>query len=134
MVSGGTSAGAAILSKVMVTVEGDVKRVTIGTTITAPGLGLWPGVIVDQHFLARQRTSRLVSAVLDHPALVGIGIDDSTAVIVRGSIVAAIGSSAAIVIDARRAAIARGRMAPSAAASGSRSMCCLGLTFDLARQ
>lgn len=135
VVVGGTSAGAAIISKVMLTGEGDVKRVTIGTTITAPGLGLWPGVIVDQHFLARQRTSRLVSAVLDHPALVGIGIDESTAVIVRGSIVAAIGSSAVIVIDARRAAVARG---PDGAVAGGVGLAFhvlrSGMTFDLARQ
>jgi cyanophycinase len=135
VVVGGTSAGAAILSKVMITGEGDLTRVTIGTTRTAPGLGLWPEVIVDQHFLARQRTSRLVSAVLDHPALVGIGIDESTALIVRGSIVAAIGSSAAIVIDARRAAIARG---PDGAVAGGVGLAFhvlrSGMTFDLARQ
>jgi cyanophycinase len=75
---GGTSAGAAILSKVMLTGEADLKGVGTGTTATAPGLGLWPDVIVDQHFLARQRESRLISVVLDHPALVGVGIDEGT--------------------------------------------------------
>lgn len=134
VVVGGTSAGAAILSKVMLTGEGDLKRVTIGTTLTAPGLGLWPGVIVDQHFLARQRTNRLISAVLDHPTLVGIGIDESTALIVRGTIVAAIGSSDAIVIDARRAAIARGPDGGNAGGVGlALHVLRSGMTFDLAR-
>ena len=50
----------------------------------AKGLGLWPEVIVDQHFLKRQRDNRLISAVIDHPTLVGVGIDESTAVIVHG--------------------------------------------------
>jgi cyanophycinase len=135
VVVGGTSAGAAILSNVMLTGEGDLKRVTIGTTLTAPGLGLWPGVIVDQHFLARQRTNRLISAVLDHPTLVGIGIDESTALIVRGTIVAAIGSSDAIVIDARRAAIARGPDGSNAGGVGlALHVLRSGMTFDLARQ
>src|SRR4029078_12343215 len=65
VVIGGTSAGAAILSTVMLTGDADLKSVTSGKTLTAPGLGLWPDVIVDQHFLTRQRGSRLISAVLD---------------------------------------------------------------------
>lgn len=102
---GGTSAGAAILSKVMITGDADLKNITAGKTITAEGLGLATGVIFDQHFLQRQRGNRLVSAVLDHPSLVGIGIDESTAVIMRGSEIEVIGKSAVVVIDARHAVI-----------------------------
>ena len=64
---GGTSAGAAILSEAMMTGEADLKSLTTGSTELAKGLGLWPQVIVDQHFLKRQRGNRLLSAVLDHP-------------------------------------------------------------------
>ena len=52
-------------------------------TVTAAGLGLLANVIVDQHFLRRQRHNRLISLVLDHPALVGVGIDEGTAAIDR---------------------------------------------------
>jgi cyanophycinase len=84
---GGTSAGAAILSKTMITGDSDLQSVSAGKTTTRDGLGLWPRVIVDQHFLRRQRVSRLISAVLDRPSLVGVGIDEGTAVIVQGSLV-----------------------------------------------
>ena len=100
---GGTSAGAAVLSDAMITGEADLKSVTTGTTQLARGLGLWPEVIVDQHFLKRQRGNRLISAVLDRPTLVGVGIDERTAVIVRGSTFEVVGASAVVVVDARHA-------------------------------
>ena len=103
----GTSAGAAVMSKVMITGNGmDLQAISAKKTDTAPGLGLWPQVIVDQHFLKRQRHNRLLSAVLDHPQLVGVGIDESTAAVVSGAEFEAIGKSSIVVIDARKAAVA----------------------------
>jgi cyanophycinase len=102
---GGTSAGAAVIVEAMFTGDADLKSLTAGATIIGKGLGLWPGVLVDQHFLTRQRDNRLLSAVLDHPALVGVGIDESTAVIVHGSSFDVIGKSSVVVIDARKAAV-----------------------------
>jgi len=103
----GTSAGAAVMSKVMITGDGyDLQAITAKKTDTLPGLGLWPQVIVDQHFLKRQRQNRLLSAVLDHPQLVGVGIDESTAAVVSGTQFEAIGKSCIVVIDARKAAVA----------------------------
>ena len=102
---GGTSAGAAVLVKAMFTGDADLKSLKAGSTVIAPGLGLWPEVLVDQHFLTRQRDNRLLSAVLDHPDLVGIGIDESTAVIVRGHAFDVIGKSSVVVIDARHAKV-----------------------------
>ncbi len=102
----GTSAGAAVMSKVMITGDGmDLQAITAKKTDTAPGLGLWPQAIVDQHFLKRQRHNRLLSAVLDHPELVGVGIDESTAVVVSGSQIEVIGKSAVEVIDGRKATV-----------------------------
>ena len=49
---------------------------------TAKGLALWPGALIDQHFLKRQRNNRLLSAVFDRPTLVGVGIDESTALVI----------------------------------------------------
>ncbi|MFO7695331.1 MAG: cyanophycinase [Vicinamibacterales bacterium] len=104
-VVGGTSAGAAVLSAVMLTGDADLQSITVGTTKTGPGLGLWPEVIVDQHHLKRQRQSRLISLVLEHPALIGVGIDERTAAIVSGSRFEVVGESSVFVVDARRATI-----------------------------
>lgn len=102
---GGTSAGAAVMSGRMITGEADLKAITAGRTELKPGFGLWPEVIVDQHFLKRQRNNRLISAVLDHPALVGVGIDETTAVFVSGASFEVLGQNSVVVIDARRARV-----------------------------
>jgi cyanophycinase len=104
---GGTSAGAAVMSKVMITGDADLLSIRAGKTKTADGLDLWPGVIVDQHFLKRQREARLISLVIDRPELVGVGIDESTAVIVAGRQFEVIGRSSVLVIDARAAKVER---------------------------
>jgi cyanophycinase len=110
VVVGGTSAGAAILSASMMTGEADLTSLASGSTELKPGLGLWPEVIVDQHFLKRQRHNRLLSAVIDHPSLIGVGIDESTAVIVRGRDLEVVGVSAVVMLDARG-----GRVTPASA-------------------
>src|SRR5512137_601120 len=102
-VAGGTSAGAAVMSAIMLTGDADLQSITVGATKTAPGLGLWPEVIVDQHHLKRQRQSRLISLVLEHPTLVGVGIDEKTAVILSsGRQAEVMGESTVLVVDARK--------------------------------
>jgi cyanophycinase len=81
-VIGGTSAGAAVMSALMITGEADLESITAQATKLADGLALWPEVIVDQHFLKRQRFNRLLAAVLDHPDKIGVGIDEGAAVFV----------------------------------------------------
>ena len=83
-VVGGTSAGAACQSRVMI-VRGQVWA--------TPGLGMIPGVIVDQHFLARDRRGRLLEALQQHPQLVGLGIDEGTALVVKGRAMKCLGES-----------------------------------------
>ena len=102
---GGTSAGAAVMSASMITGEADLQSITAAKTELKPGLGLWPEVIVDQHFLKRQRNNRLISAVLDHPELVGVGVDETTAVFVTGREFEVLGKNSVVVIDARKAAV-----------------------------
>ena len=102
---GGTSAGAAVLADAMFTGDADLKSLTAGATVVAKGLGLWPEVLIDQHFLKRQRDNRLISAVLDRPSLVGVGIDEGTAVIARDGAFEVIGKSSVVVIDARGATV-----------------------------
>jgi cyanophycinase len=120
-VIGGTSAGAAAMSTPMLT--GDERHpggsrppekdsgdayMTIArqNVVTADGLALLPGAIVDQHFVRRRRNNRLLSLVLEHPELVGVGIDESTALEVGpDGIWRVLGSSVAVVYDARQARI-----------------------------
>jgi len=77
-VLGGTSAGAAICSQTMI--SGGTVRPEFKT-----GFGLLPGVIIDQHFLAKNRQERLHRAVSDHRDLNGLGLDESTALWISGS-------------------------------------------------
>jgi cyanophycinase len=75
-VIGGTSAGAALMSRVMIT--GGQEKATVGT-----GFGFLPGTIVDQHALQRNRINRLLGVLADHSDLVGVAIDESTALVVH---------------------------------------------------
>lgn len=85
-VIGGTSAGAAIMSDVMIT--GGTEKATVGV-----GFGFLPGFVVDQHFVARSRQKRLQGVIADNPGYVGLGIDEGTAVVVRGRSIRVIGES-----------------------------------------
>lgn len=111
-VIGGTSAGAAIMSKVMITGDELINKDTnnIFTSImkrnvqTVEGLGFLDNVIVDQHFVRRKRLNRLISVVLEHPELPGIGIDESTAVVVNpDGTFNVLGEGTVVVFDARGA-------------------------------
>jgi cyanophycinase len=82
VVFGGTSAGTACMSGLMITGEGDFTVLDGGKVNVRAGLGLLPGVILDQHFLKRQRQNRLFGLVLDHPRLLGVGVDEGTALAV----------------------------------------------------
>ncbi len=99
----GTSAGAAVMSRYMITGNAELKSLVADSTELVEGLGLWQGVIVDQHFLARQRWARLFTAVASHPDQIGVGIDERTAVIVDpdGSW-QVMGRGPVVVIDGRK--------------------------------
>jgi cyanophycinase len=81
-VVGGSSAGAAIASRVML-VRGELRQ----------GFDLLPGAIVDQHFLARNRQSRLMDALAAARDRFGVGIDENTALLLRGRRLEVIGES-----------------------------------------
>jgi cyanophycinase len=90
-VIGGTSAGAAIMSRVMIAGGNPEPRV-------ATGLDLLPGIIVDQHFLARGRKPRLITALSKNPGLLGLGVDEGTALVVSGRKLEVLGKSSVTVI------------------------------------
>ena len=101
---GGSSAGAAVMGKTMIGGRSDLDSLKAGTApYLQNGLGLWPEAIVDQHFLQKGRFNRLALAVIDYPDLLGIGIDEETAVIVHGRQFEVIGNNNVTVIDARQA-------------------------------
>ena len=105
-VVGGTSAGTACESEVMLTGAGDDEELAPHNMVLARGIGLFEGVIVDSHFVARRRFTRLQSVVLEHPQLLGIGVDEATAAWVKPDGTMEVrGRSAVIVYDASRAAI-----------------------------
>jgi cyanophycinase len=85
-VIGGTSAGASAMSAVMI--RGGNPRPTIGA-----GFGFLPGVVIDQHFQNRSRLPRLLNALAVHPNCLGLGIDEQTAVVVRGRSVTVLGNA-----------------------------------------
>jgi cyanophycinase len=132
-VVGGTSAGAAVLSGMMITGKADLESLASGSTVLARGLGLWTAGIFDQHFLRRQRNNRLLSAVLDHPQLIGIGIDEATAVILRDGKLEVVGRSAVVVFDARSARVQKTEAGAVVAATGvTTSVLREGMTLTLA--
>lgn len=98
----GTSAGTAIMSKIMITGEGDFKVIDGNKVETRDGLGLLPRSIIDQHFIVRQRQNRLFGLVLKNPSLLGIGIDEDTAFYVSDNRFGEVlGNSQVMIIDAR---------------------------------
>ena len=108
-VVGGPSAGTACQSGLMITGDGDFEVIAAGSVELWPGLGLFEGVIVDQHFVSRRRHNRLVSVVLEHPELLGVGVDDATAVWLRpDGTFQVLGEGWVVVYDARSAAVHRG--------------------------
>jgi len=109
-VVGGTSAGTACQSPLMLTGEGNFSLITAGNVEVWPGLGLFPGVIVDQHFVARSRHNRLISVVLEHPHLLGVGVDEATAVWVKpDQTFEVVGEGWVVVYDAAAASVNRQR-------------------------
>ncbi len=98
----GTSAGTAIMSKIMITGEGDFKVIDGNKVETRDGIGLLPQVIVDQHFIVRQRENRLFGLILKNPSLLGIGIDEDTAFYVSDNRFGEVlGDSQVMILDAR---------------------------------
>ncbi len=118
-VVGGTSAGAAVMSAAMITGDerhpGGVRPVKDSTSymtiarddmVMADGFGFLTVAVVDQHFVRRRRSNRLVSVALEQPTHLGVGIDESTALIVEpDGRWRVMGESVALIYDARHAAI-----------------------------
>jgi cyanophycinase len=98
----GTSAGASVMSDTMLFKGPSWESHRIGDLHMAPGLGLIRGVIIDQHFTERGRIGRLLGAVAHSPRILGIGIDEDTAIVVEDERFEVIGNGAVYVVDGAR--------------------------------
>ena len=78
----GTSAGASAMSSHMIAFGASGATPKQRMAQIAAGLGVLPGVIIDQHFQQRNRLGRLLSLIAQNPSLLGLGIDEDTAGIV----------------------------------------------------
>lgn len=104
---GGTSAGAAVMSKIMITgnelkhpdYSSTFRTIEPGNIETKSGLGFIEHAIIDQHFVRRSRYNRLISAVIEYPEMKGIGIDEATAILVSGNTAEVVGDSQVIVFE-----------------------------------
>ncbi|SUY46646.1 cyanophycinase [Clostridium putrefaciens] len=98
----GTSAGASVMSRTMIIEGNDDESPRKCTLKMAPGLGFIKDVIIDQHFAQRGRIGRLLVSIAENPEVLGIGIDEDTAIVVnRNGTFKVIGSGAVYVIDGR---------------------------------
>lgn len=106
-VIGGMSAGATILGSLLV--RGDTKGNEIMIGDHTDGLGLLRNVAIDQHLLRRNRQFDLIPVVEQHPDLLGIGIDEDTAVVVTGDRFEVIGHGYVAIYDHTRRLDSGGR-------------------------
>jgi cyanophycinase len=114
-VVGGTSAGASAVSEHMVAFGDESDTPRQGTAGLAAGLGLLSGVVIDQHFDQRTRYGRLLSLVARSPSLLGVGVDEDTAAVIRGErVLEVVGSGCVFVVDGSSAVTDAPLAAPGA--------------------
>mgnify|MGYP006172170697 CR=1 FL=1 len=96
----GTSAGASAMSTHMVAFGASGATPKQRMFQMAAGLGLLPGIIVDQHFEQRNRLGRLLAIIAQNPSLLGVGVDEDTAAVVGPDLVMeVIGRRSVTIID-----------------------------------
>ncbi len=104
-VVGGTSAGAAIMSRIMIEGEDRFGKLNLsefgpGSYRTREGMAFLPDhVIIDQHFLRRGRQNRLFSLMMEHPGHLGLGVDEATALVVKDGRATVVGKRGVMVFD-----------------------------------
>jgi cyanophycinase len=101
----GTSAGAMVMSLVMIMGGGLTEALVYRNLHTSSGLGLLPTCIIDTHFIKRGRFGRLAHAVIMNPEQLGIGLGEDTALIIKnGTDAECRGSGMVVIIDGRHIA------------------------------
>lgn len=98
----GTSAGAMVMSKLMIQGGGNNEALIEYDLRISSGLGLIEDCIIDTHFIRRGRFGRLVHAVITNSGQLGIGLGEDTALLIRkGRKARCLGSGMVVIIDAR---------------------------------
>ena len=137
-VVGGTSAGASILAEHMIAFGSGGTTPKQRMSQLSAGLGLLRGVVIDQHFEQRNRYGRLLSLVAQSPSLLGMGIDEDTAAVVReGHLLEVVGRGAVTLVDGRQLvtdAFAAQRTAPLMMSGAVLHVLPAGARFDLANR
>lgn len=104
----GTSAGAAVMSEVMITGKQysdesespAFDKIQKGDVLTSNGFGFLKNIIIDQHFIIRKRENRLFSVLKDYPTFRGIGIDEATAIVIKpDNTMSVVGKSQVLVFE-----------------------------------
>ncbi len=97
----GTSAGASVVCETMLVSGRSRSSPRLGDEVNmAPGLGLVRGILIDQHFAERGRIARLLDAAAQNPRMIGLGLDENTAVLIERQRATVIGAGSVYVIDA----------------------------------
>jgi cyanophycinase len=126
----GTSAGASVMTETMMVAGQGDSSYRIGSLLQmAPGLGLLPGVIVDQHFAERGRIGRLLGAIAQNPRMLGIGLDEDSAILVQRGRFQVIGRNAVHVIDGSKVTFTN-----IAEAEPDSSLCIYGIRLHVLNQ
>jgi len=93
----GTSAGAAIASNLMI-YDGDYQGFVKGTVKESIGFGFLNDIVIDTHFLKRERIPRLIQFLIKNNIVKGIGIDENTCIIINGTKIEVIGKGMVTII------------------------------------
>ncbi len=96
-VIGGSSAGATIQGSYLV--RGDSKTNTVMMGDHLEGMGFLRNVGIDQHLLKRNRHFDMIDVIEKNPELLGIGLDENTAIVVRRDQFEVIGQSYVVIYD-----------------------------------
>lgn len=138
VVVGGTSAGASILADHMIAFGSGGTTPKQRMSQLSAGLGLVSDVVIDQHFEQRNRYGRLLSLVAQSPSLLGIGVDEDTAAVIRdGHRLEVVGRGSVTVIDGQRVvsnAFQAQRTAPLLVSGATLHVLPAGSRFDLAQR
>jgi cyanophycinase len=105
----GTSAGAAIMSEIMITgspkqdsKSDSFREVKADYVEVSSGMGFLKNIIIDQHFIMRSRYNRLLSVLYDHSDKTVVGIDEGTALVISKNKARVSGGSQILVVDKPR--------------------------------
>ena len=128
-VIGGTSAGASIQGDFLV--RGDTKGNELMEGDHLAGFGFVQNAAIDQHILRRNRQFDLLPVIEKHPELLGIGIDENTAIVVQGDQFEVIGASYVAITDAQQWQSQSSTSPNHAAAKGKFYLLSRGERFDL---